>query len=279
LLIQAWIPQQNNELLVYAIPGIAHSWSISVELLLYISFPLCVFAFSKIRRSGAVFLTLASYLGAFSFVVVSAVVWRQEVISLFAMKVSPRDGLLWLTYYSPYTRLFQFACGCLLAILYQSTRLDLAQRQEKIIALSLGPIATAAFIYAIYLTSKIAIDANSGALDPRSTIYVRLVSLVFVVWLIYVSCRYSGFHSRLLSNKFFVLGGEISYSIYLLHPFILKPFIKPPFEHITPASLALFALSLLTFMATVFVFAYGTYRIIETPARRWLRGKLNVSSI
>jgi peptidoglycan/LPS O-acetylase OafA/YrhL len=60
-------------------------------------------------------------------------------------------------------------------------------------------------------------------------------------------------------------GGEISYSIYLLHPFVLSQFA---------ANLGLYLGLMGIVVGSVLVISYITWALIEVPSRRWVRDTL-----
>jgi peptidoglycan/LPS O-acetylase OafA/YrhL len=93
--------------------------------------------------------------------------------------------------------------------------------------------------------------------------------------LMFCACRYDTTVSRFLASKSIVLLGEMSYSIYLVHIWMLRLFNHPPhpltiFWGIDVAARIIASIGLSLAMA------YGTYRLIEVPCRRWLRSSLRV---
>jgi peptidoglycan/LPS O-acetylase OafA/YrhL len=70
-----------------------------------------------------------------------------------------------------------------------------------------------------------------------------------------------------------VAGGEISYSIYLLHPFLLSWFVKPELSF-SVAKFGLWMTTVASASAAVIVMSFGTWSLIEVPCRRWLRDTL-----
>ena len=113
-----------------------------------------------------------------------------------------------------------------------------------------------------------------------------------------------GLLSRLLSNRIFVLLGTLSYSIYMIHPFVQSRVMLPAgllFQKLTGIDLlarnplypdagymwgstALWANIITLIMLLIVIFlSYWTYRLIETPSReavkRFLSRKPQIATI
>lgn len=69
------------------------------------------------------------------------------------------------------------------------------------------------------------------------------------------------------SNRFFDFFAKISYSLYLIHPFIGQPIINFGIKK-TAGDLHVFLLVLFATILTIIV-SYGIYRCIELPAVKW----------
>jgi peptidoglycan/LPS O-acetylase OafA/YrhL len=105
-----------------------------------------------------------------------------------------------------------------------------------------------------------------------ATILLQIVPLLAFPFLMFFLSRYSSGLSRMLSFRPIVFGGEVSYSIYLLHPFVLlgttQLFAWVDQTNVT-GQLGFMAAT----TAVVIVISIGTYRFIERPAKKWLRGQ------
>ena len=81
-----------------------------------------------------------------------------------------------------------------------------------------------------------------------------------------------GFLSRILSNKYLVIGGDISYSFYLIHLWIL-------FAYVQLAQTYDWHISLYISIPLIFAVAIGlsllSYYYFEKPANRWVKRILN----
>ncbi|MGL5547178.1 MAG: acyltransferase family protein, partial [Tannerellaceae bacterium] len=96
----------------------------------------------------------------------------------------------------------------------------------------------------------------------RYTVYYWLpISLT-----IYVFAINKGLLSRLLSNKYLVIGGEISYGIYLLHLFVMQLYTESNWNY--SPWIAIPAILLLTIGLSLLSFYY-----FEKPVNRYIRNK------
>src|SRR5262249_53385421 len=82
--------------------------------------------------------------------------------------------------------------------------------------------------------------------------------------------RYDSALSRVLSHRTLVRGGELSYSIYLVHPFVITMFILTAIPPLSATAEWTFRTA--TAMISAIVLAGGTFSLIEMPAKRWIRG-------
>ena len=97
-----------------------------------------------------------------------------------------------------------------------------------------------------------------------------LTGFAYLVWFL---ARFDSWAARILSTSTMIAGGEISYSIYLLHPFVLSWFLKPEMDF-SAANFGLWLAIMATAIGAVVVMSYGTWALIEVPCRRWLRNTL-----
>jgi peptidoglycan/LPS O-acetylase OafA/YrhL len=259
---QAWFPAFKGTMLVAAIASLEHLWSISVELFFYLLFPLVCFSFGRIERISA--LALLSLLNLAVFAI--AIAWCFSHGEAFLHAVVPsleRDGMAWLTYYSPYLHVSQFLAGCLTAQIYMklaSHRMDeaICTRMAFGFWLSVAGLLAAPVL--------LFVQPSWQAMSFWIEIGVRLdEAICFSVIILAAACFG---HARFLGSKAMVLGGECSYSIYLLHPFIFRFALIGKSEF---AAIPEFIARLVFFVAITTAFAWLFYRIVEVPSKTWLR--------
>jgi peptidoglycan/LPS O-acetylase OafA/YrhL len=114
------------------------------------------------------------------------------------------------------------------------------------------------------ILALIGLGTSSGANDLL--IYPLFAPLVLGLY------RGDGFIARVLANGFLYRAGLLSYSIYLLHPFLVAPHhgLVGEFDEWLPAPWAAVLASAGTFAMLVAI-SEVTYRWIERPGRRWVQ--------
>jgi peptidoglycan/LPS O-acetylase OafA/YrhL len=85
--------------------------------------------------------------------------------------------------------------------------------------------------------------------------------------------------SQAFSLKLILIGGEISYSTYLLHPFILGLFMHRSRADSILIQISEMVVTMLLSFAAIYSVAYMTYRFIEVPARRSIKSYVGVSNV
>ena len=100
-----------------------------------------------------------------------------------------------------------------------------------------------------------------------SCYYWMPISLVLLIFSLQ-----KGFLSRILSNKYLVIGGDISYSFYLIHLWIL-------FAYVQLAQTYDWHISLYISIPLIFAVTIGlsllSYYYFGKPANRWVKRILN----
>jgi peptidoglycan/LPS O-acetylase OafA/YrhL len=90
--------------------------------------------------------------------------------------------------------------------------------------------------------------------------------------IIFCSARYRNVLVRALSRDWLVLCGEASYSLYLFHIVVIDYFGQGS-PVVTGLRIGIGSTSRLVFcLMTCIGLSLVTWRVIEVPARRWLRG-------
>ena len=207
-------------------------WSVSVEVIAYLLLPLLlVIALEKTTRV-AVVLALAAT-GALVFIA-----YTGHGVS------GPLDDI---GGFAPLRCLAEFSLGL---IAFRATRILACEKA----------LSTAA-MPGIALT----LMATALAVDKTDVVTV----LVFPVM---VACLYYGgkFNAFLFGNKVIHHLGEISYSLYLLHPFVLG--VAGHYEGVAAARLGFSAPRLFALLGVgiTWLAAFFVYRFVEVPGRRFL---------
>jgi peptidoglycan/LPS O-acetylase OafA/YrhL len=259
-LTQSWL---NVQMATFA-----PDWSISAEWFFYVAFVPLTFVLMRLRQPvvalallcgpGAIVLALALHhwqapLTEFA----RAWFWHREAISA--------EPWLWFSYYSPYLRLLEFLAGVLAAKAYNS------QAAGGVVPVSAWLFMVCALLWCATVIADDALTANT----VLGTILSNFIYAPVLAPLMLCLCRYESGLSRLLSSRPAVFLGEISYSIYIWSFFVMT-MLSSYFVSKEESALAYLnsTVKALVTIALTVVFAYGSYRLIEAPSRRWLRQAL-----
>jgi len=216
LLLQAWVPEKSVFFSLNAV-----SWSLSVEAFFYVLFP---FLILRWRISWHVKLLLA-------FAVVGAGVAFVNAAGLPFEPPKTGPSAVGILYVNPAMRLFEFTVG--IAIYFLHRVLEPAWKSqttaqstclEVVAVVGVGVALNLCF----FLNSTSGITSWIG-LGGQAYLQQEGASIAFA-FLILAFAMNKGVLARLLSLPFFVLLGEISFSLYLVHTSVLKYF--EPYEGI-----------------------------------------------
>ena len=234
--LEAWFPH---------IPGIdGPSWSISVEFLFYLMFPLLAPPLWRLRARlfwpAAAGLYLAGNLLIF-------VIYRTYGDS-FALS------------YQPFGHLAEFLLGICTAHLYL---IHAKSPCWSAITRRLSPVAAL-----LAASSFLAIPVFSLEIPVPYLQHGLLVPIYSVLILAFASG--SPVIAKLFSRNGFVILGEASFALYLIHMPLLMLLRRPMQTHpyVTPPAFALIAIAL----------SVASFYYLETPARHWILTRLHSQS-
>ena len=274
-LTQSWFYRQvgGHLLLYYTFPL---SWSISTEMFFYLTYVLIVpfiVAASGPRRAliaSAAFMALGTV--GFSLIGRNLDLFLKGAEAIFPDFVTTKENFQdsffrWLFYFSPYVRVAEFLTGCLVAQLFLELQDRPVTRSEwwcGQLASWLAAAGLAAFGYFSRVGWPPSLAGMGGLLSQNFGCAPEIAVLIFC------AARYDTVFSRWTGSMWLVALGETSYSIYLVHTWTLKLFVRAPIQ-IGP--LTLFGAILRFTFGIIFtlIVASATYRLIEVPARRWIR--------
>jgi peptidoglycan/LPS O-acetylase OafA/YrhL len=253
------------------------AWSISTEFFFYICFLSLVFFTLRIKNWGSCLAIMIIFSATILYMLIKANahlpiienIGRDHIENFVTASEKWSDSFLrWLFYYSPYARVFEFILGCLTARLYFLLADTPVCAQEAFA----GKVAqVVAFLWLLFFgfattfngpTSVIASYANFLALNFGCAVPIAVT--------IFCVSRYQNWLSTFLGSASLVALGEISYSIYVVHTWTLRIFIRDPVDFSKANALdAVIRIGL--GIALTLILATATYRLIEMPGRRWLR--------
>lgn len=247
-------------------------WSISTEWFFYFAF---IFLLPFVDRLGARPLRTLCIYCALMFVAVACVLnLFAEPLQAFGKrwllvneKVST-DPWGWIIYMGPPLRLLEFIAGMLAARTYLALRDHGYGRRHMQIALTIAPLWCFLVIFVAGTTEQV---APLLSIMLPNFIYAPALAL-FMVFV----CLSSGWFKKILASRLAVFMGEISYSVYTWSFFVMTMLgasYLSPSESIEAWINSGIKVAIVAFLTTVF--SYGSYLIIEMPARRWLRSVLS----
>lgn len=266
---QAWFPVLDGEMLVAMMPLIQHLWSISVELFFYLLFPFACILLIRIRRLATMLLLALANLLLFA-IAISVFFGYGEKFLQAAVPSLTEGGMQWLTYYAPYLHLSQFFAGCLAATIYLERSTKPVGRGERsaVVILFWGSVMSL-LVMPVVLFFQPMLPTHYFAIE----LAIRLAGVLFFSVILLGASRYG--LGRFLSWRAMIIGGECSYSIYLLHPFLIKlAMIRQSGATGVPE----FVFRLCLFVAVTTAVAWVTYSVIEAPSRAWLRRMLGTKA-
>jgi len=245
LMIHAWIPEWT-----YFFSFNAVSWSISTEFGFYVLFPLLVWKFEKTWW--------AVLLGS------AAIALGLILLCAFADIPTWKPGLdgattLGLLYVNPLARLFEFVLGMCVALWWK--RLTPQFSSSVALWTVIEVVAIALVIYDLRIFSW---RLNHLALTSALPIFyewtIHVASCFSFALLIFVMAGGRGVIGQALSRQPFILLGEISYSVYLLHQLLIGVFRQDFAPEPGPVTF-------LIYLVTLIAFSICVYYAIERPGR------------
>ena len=233
LMLQAWIPATAG---VWNSPG----WSLSDEAFFYLLFPLLVAGFFRIGFKQLAAVALSMY-------VLSAALGLMSVLPEF------HGSGDWI-YHNPALRLPEFVVGVALGCVYNRPVFNGLRTPHR----WMFEISVALMILTLIV----------GRRWDNSLFYTGILAPFFVAAILGLASN-GNLWAGLLNSRLFVLLGEGSYALYLLH--------KPIWKYMTTAGrmLGISHMDSISFTALYgaicIVASIVVLRIIEEPARRGIR--------
>jgi peptidoglycan/LPS O-acetylase OafA/YrhL len=258
------------------------SWSVSTELFFYVAYAAILYRLAgvrSIRQCLALLLCvcIAAY-ALFCTMYLTRDLWETEVLRRFPGFVSRTDNFTvsfyrWLLYISPYARIFEFIGGVLTCQLFRlvTARRGLGQRinSEAMAWLAIGVMAVLFSLMHYFGNHNPWLSAGNHSLGGLIVnLHMNFLFAPACYLLIFSLALGAGAIGRMLASRPAVFLGDISYSTYLSHPFA---------ERILMAmglTLASTVSHLLAIMVVIYLTSWILYRVVEVPAKRWLRRAL-----
>jgi peptidoglycan/LPS O-acetylase OafA/YrhL len=242
------------------------SWSVAAECFFYAIFPCFVSAvLSRFTRARVLLLLIIGLFGIelLAFMAsVGALGWLFPEPEAFTL------ALVRIVHKSPFLRVWEFLIGAALGAIFLLSRTQPAKVHARLnnqrtrnVALALALLA----LLAIALMPTVAgISKPIGDALHWYVLYTPFFALIVITL-----AAGPTFVTRFLSHPWIVRLGEASYALYILHaiPRGIVPLVLPlGASRATTTWLALLAI------AGSIIASLLVYTLVETPARKWLRG-------
>jgi peptidoglycan/LPS O-acetylase OafA/YrhL len=250
------------------------SWSLSTEFFFYVTYIVLVLLVARMRSIAGLLVTA----GAMSILILTAYGYaarHHNAINAFAVQnMNQIDGgehsvYRWFFYYSPYGRVFEFILGCLTAQIYAVLAdRPVSPREER-----WGRILLYASLVFLLGFAGVHMFRPFGA---NVAIYVSLLKQNFgcavgLAVLIFCVSRYrSSTVALMLSTPLMVQLGDLSFSIYAVHTWTLRIFERPSMDFRYGVEWEA-AFRIVLAVALTLILSTATFRLIEVPARAWVR--------
>jgi peptidoglycan/LPS O-acetylase OafA/YrhL len=279
-LTQSWVYKiVVNERLLLA-NGFGLAWSLSCEFFFYLAYAFFVFAILLLRRPTRTIVVMLVFSGVVFGVLTFAQLHIDAVFDfarahvnhfIAAEENADNSFYRWLFYYSPYVRIWEFVLGCLTAQLFLLMQGRAVSKAEKtwagaalglalLVLLACGIVQGGHFLRGFAHGLFHMLVGNFGLAVPIAIV-------------IFCAARYRTPLAAFLSLPWIVWLGDISYSIYAVHTWTVRPFIRPAVDFDLVFGIDAILRIVMAIAFTIIV-AAATFTIIEVPCRRYLRAKL-----
>lgn len=252
LLIQEWGPDPERGWNFVA-------WSLSMEWLAYLFFPLVALVLWRLRDRVS-----TGVLALFAFISLLPLLW----IGI----VRDDDPFLNLGWGSSIRVLTEFIAGAFVYLVVRRLSADGGPtRQVRRVALIMSWSIPVAIVVISIVLGNISALQFPGLPNEGPRMYAIIVPFL-VAWIGALALTDRG-PTKFLSHRWLVLGGFISYSLYLVH-IIWYGLWRTGMSVIGIQGGPLYLIGTIGLIVFAVVFAYLMWRFVEEPAREWLRSKV-----
>jgi peptidoglycan/LPS O-acetylase OafA/YrhL len=264
LLIQEWGPHPERGWNVV-------SWSLSMEWLAYLIFPVLVLLLYALhRRVPSAVLVVAWVL------VLTPLLWRGS------LTLDPYYTEMWGSVIRVLT---EFTAGALTYLivmrLIPTGASDPTPRVERAatvvsVLMPLAVVAGAVFL-GRWSTAQSPITLSDPEAEPLPPYFHLWLVPLLIIWIGALALSRRG-QARWLGTDTLILGGVVSYSLYMTHLVWFGAW-RTGMNAIGLESGPLYAASVILAIAGAFLIAWLMWRIVEEPCRRWMRKLVGVRPI
>jgi peptidoglycan/LPS O-acetylase OafA/YrhL len=226
----------------------APSWSLSAEAFFYVAFPFVAWWIWR-RRDVRAFALMTLFWGL-SLLVPLLVIYLDSSL-FYQQNGTPGAELQYFIQLAPIHRMYEFFAGISLCALHTSVAHSHSAAKRSRWAYGCFALSIGLFLLVIALAAHIPVMVlNNGILLPAFLL------------LIYALANAQGALAAVFSHKWFVILGESSYALYLLH----EPLFTY-FDHFWPIAVPIHWLA---YVASLLVISVAAFYGIERPARKMI---------
>lgn len=261
-MVQAWIPIST-----YYFSYNAVAWSISTEIFFYLVFPILIYSWNSTKLNKLFF----SLLILFILMVITN--WFELPSYTKPLDHTNFFGITThgLIYISPLSRILEFIFGMFIAQAYKN---NLNHKEGTSLKYTIYEILTVILVVVSMFYTKTIIQLTKDSfLNPALGLWIIHSGSMFAFGLlIYIMAYGKGKISKILSYPFFVILGEISFSIYLFHQILLSYYR----QNINNFSYFSDNTMLIIYLIILICISYLAWVFIELPFRKFLMGNKKI---
>ena len=251
LLIQEWGPDPQRGWNFVA-------WSLSMEWLAYLIFPILVLILWRLHKHVPTFVLVIS--------------WFVVLAPLMGYGLGTSDPYYTNNWGSTYRILSEFTAGAITYLIVVRLA-DKGPRVERVAMWLSALLPLAVVAGSVFLARLPAAQPPANAMNPDAEplppyFHLTLVPLL-IAWIGTLALSQGGV-ARALSTRALVLGGFVSYSLYMTH-LVWFGLWRAGMDVAGVDGGPLYAASVVGLVAGAFVMAWLMWKIVEEPAREWMR--------
>ncbi len=251
-LVQEWGPDPNRGWNFIA-------WSLSMEFLAYLFFPIVALVLWRVKDRLS-----APALAVLAFICLTPLLWIGFTRT--------NDPFLTQGWASSIRVLTEFVAGAFVYLVVRKLTLagNASRNVQRGALLMTWTIPIAIVIVSIVL-GNIGSLQYPGLPNEAPRLYVIIIPFL-VAWIGALALTKRG-PAKFLSTRQLVLGGFISYSLYMVH-LVWFGLWRTTMAKVGISGGPLYIVGLVGLIVMVVVLAYAMWRFVEEPAREWMRSKV-----
>ncbi len=251
-LVQEWGPDPQRG---WNFPA----WSLSMEWLAYLLFPLLVLALFRFRERLATRWLVA--------------LWVAVLVPLLWYGVTYTGDPYYISGWGSTIRILtEFTAGGITYLIVARLTVDGVRERTERLATTLSVVLPLAVVVAAVALGNVAALQWPGAGPNEPPKYHLVLVPLLVAWIGVLAVSRRGL-VRFLSTERLVLGGYISYSLYMTHT-VWYGLWRAGLKAAGISGGPLYAVAIVVLLAAALVIAWLMWRIVEEPAREWMRRRV-----